>query len=799
MSDLRFACRQMLRNPGFTAVAVLTLALGIAATSTVFSVINGFLFPALPFREPGKLSVLMERDDRRDSDLMGVSVPNFFEIAAATRTVEQMAIMTPSSVTLLGAGEPQRIFTLYASPNLFALLGVMPHLGRGFLPEEDQPGGRDVVVVTHKFWQTKLGGNPAVVGSDIVLSGRSCTVVGVMPAGFEFPLPAEVCRALRSRTDNSIADRGERASLVLARLKAGTRVSQARAEMRVLARQLTRAYPESNTDVGLKLVSLLEWGATDYIRLLRLVFCGVACLLLIACANVGNLQLARVTARQKEIAMRMSIGASRGRMIRQLLSESILLSLLGGGLGVVLTYWGRGLIEAWFTFGANASPTVDLRVVGLSILTIGLTALLCGLAPALQGSTLNLFEVLKDNSSQSSSRRGRRLRSALVIAEVALAFTLLVGGSLALKSFVRWRTTDLGFKPDNMLTLYLELPEEKYGSDEAMRFFTRGAIERLEGLPMIRGAALSSLVSLPIEESSGSKFTVRDGSNVRGKLILAHAINANFFDAMEIPVVAGRTFTDRDGSGSEPVAIINERLASHCWPGAPAVGRQLKLGGSNTTNSWLTIVGVARNVRHPGWLDVSEGSMDIYVPFPQQPSGALTFRVRVEGELKSALPAVRQALLAIDRDQPVAFARSLEEGLRGEGESQRGTAGVLSAFAFLAVALAGVGIYGVVSCLVGERRREMGIRMALGAQRSQVGKCILTSALVLILSGIAIGLALGLGLTRLMAGLLFGVSVLDPLVFSGVAVCVTLVGLLAALLPARRATKVSPVEALRHE
>jgi putative ABC transport system permease protein len=807
MQDVRFGARTLVKNPGFTLVAVLALALGIGANSAIFSVVNAVLLQPLPYPDPDRLVSVWEGNTRKGSQ-MPLAPANFVDWNAQNEVFENAAAFMRWSFNVTGQQEPERVRGVLLSANAFALLGVQPILGRTFLPEEGAISKNRVVVLSHGLWQRRFGGDPGAIGSTLALDGNSHTVIGVMPPSFGFPLAnqtfgpdesrasADLWTPLAFAPDDLLRDNHYLAGI--ARLRPGVSIEQAQAEMDAIGKRLAEQYPESNENIGMKLVPLREQ-VVGNARVALLVLLGsVGLVLLIACVNVANLLVAKAAERQREIAIRTALGASRMRVVRQLLTESILLSSIGGVLGLLLALWGVDLLVA---LAPDALPRVeeirtDWRVLGFTVAVSLATGVLFGLAPALQASRPNLNDALKGGGIHSTPGTGRqRFRNALTASEIALALVLLM------KSFLRLQHVDPGFDPHNIVTAQLSLPSAKYPEGLQVRAFVEQLLDRIDALPGVQAAGVVS--HLPLSGDDAMILFTIEGRPPRvpgedSAWAQVRSATPNYFQAMSIPLLRGRQLAPTDTKSTPNVALVNEELARRYWPGEDPIGKRFTFNEDDEGQPiWREIVGVIRGVRHTG-LEKEPGSQ-MYIPFGQGATSDMALAVRTASSPESTAAALRAEVLAVDKDQPVSNVATMTEVVSAAVAKQRFTTLLLAIFAGLAALLAGVGIYGVISFSVSQRTHEIGIRMAMGARGSDVLRLIVGESLVVALVGLVVGLAAAFALTRTMASLLFEVNPTDPLTFAGISLLLAAVAALASYLPARRAVRVDPMVVLRYE
>jgi putative ABC transport system permease protein len=794
--DLRYGMRMLVKNPGFTLIAVITLALGIGANTAIFSVVDAIVFRPLPYEESERLVQVWPVNLRHSAE-GGAPYPNFVDWRDRSRVFEQIAAYGDRSFIVTGGEEAQRIIGVGVSPSLLPLLRVKPALGRVMMEKDNRVEAAPTVLISHRLWRDRFGADPQAIGKTMTLDGKSFAVIGVMPPGFQFPEEAELWAPVAHVYTGILDNRNAGSLNVIGRLKTGVGLKQAQAEMETISRQLEQEYPNANTGWSVRLIPQHELIVGDIQRTLLILLCAVGFVLLIACANVANLSLARGAARRKETAIRVALGASRFRLIRQHLTESILLALLGGGLGVLAAYWSLNLL-------INSLPDklpraneigLDGRVLSVACLVSILTGILFGLAPAVQGSKPVLNETLKEGCGKATGSAGNsRLRGLLVIAEVALSLVLLVGAGLLMKSFWHLRQVNPGFDYENALALRLSLPNYKYPENRQQVAFYQQALSRLKTLPGVTSVAASTLLPLSGSRSRQSFSVEGRAPSSPGEVLQAddRSISPGYFRTVGIPLLRGRDFTEEDDTNAALVVIINETMARRFWPGGDALGKRIEVG-----RSIREIVGIVGDVKHRR-LD-AELTSEMYLPYPQNPRPNLSFVARTNVDQTSLAAAARNELRNIDRDQPISEITSLAQ-LRSRSVAQpRIITLLLGLFAAIALALATVGIYGVISYSVTRRTHEIGIRVAMGARAVDVLKLVLRQGMALILIGIVIGLASSFALMRLMSNMLFEVSPTDPLTFLVIAMLLTFVALLACWAPARRAMKVDPLVAIRTE
>ena len=806
--DLRYGFRMLLKKPGFTVVAILALALGIGANTAIFSVVNGVLLRPLPFEDPDRLVRIGEWSQQVPG--MSVSYPNLLDWRQQNQVFTQIAATRFNSYNLTGVDEPERLQGRDITANFFDVLGVKPAMGRNFLPEEDHANSNRTCIISHGLWQRRFGSDPAIIGKQLTLSGQSYTVIGVMPQAYRFGTPTDVFVPLGLKeADEMIAQRDNHPGIyAYARLKPGVTFEQAEVEMKAIARRLAQAYPKENTDNSVTLIPLREYFVGDIRTSLLILLGAVGFVLLIACANVANLLLARATSRTREIAIRTALGAGRLRIIRQLLTESVLLALLGAGVGLMLALWG---IDVLRSASIDAIPTVaeiklDTSVFLFTLAVSVLTGVICGLAPALQTSKPDLNEALKEGGRTGTAGSARhRIRNVLVISEVALSLILLIGSGLLIKSFLILRETETGFNPDNLLTMQLAYSAREGEGLKAANFFKQ-VEERIKALPGVESVALSN--GVPMLGSSETSFAI-EGRTLpnpdKRPMTVLFVTTPDYLRAMGIRLLRGRFFTEQDTRSSPMVAVIDEDFARQQFPNEDPIGKFLE-GSKKENIPHIEIIGVVSHVKNYGLDTPGPVQAELYYAWNQVPekfmpdvARSTSLLIRTNSEASALTAAVRREVQGIDPNQPVFNVNTMEQVLMDSLASQRLSMLLLSVFSGVALILAAVGIYGVLSYTVIQRTHEIGIRMALGARVVDVFKLVVGQAMMMVLIGIAIGLAGAFAITRVMSSLLYGVSATDPLTFGLVSLLLAVIALIACLIPARRATKVDPMVALRYE
>jgi putative ABC transport system permease protein len=799
MNDLKFAARQLTRSPGFTAVALVTLAIGIGACAAIFSVVNGVLLRPLAFPESDRVVAIQETFLPRLPQF-SVASGKYFVWQEQSHSFESLAAYGGGNYNLTGAGEPERLLGLRVTANMLATYRVQPLLGRSFTAEEDTPGKNQVAILSHGLWQRRFGGRPEVLGSTIQLDGRSHVVVGIMPRRSPISDRVELITPM-AFDDGARRNFGGHSTSVIGRLKPGATVPQVVSELAVIQQRIGQEHAEAK-GWGIRVQPMLEATVGDMRPVLLSLLGAVGLLLLIACANVANLLLARATARAKEVAVRAAVGANRRRIVRQLLVESVLLGLLGGALGVLVAWGGLNALLALApeNLPRLAEVTVDLRALAFTCALAILTGLGFGLAPAIQAASVDLNRVLKESARGASPGGGRgRLRGALVVSEVALALMLLAGAGLLMRSFARLAAVSPGFRPAGATVATMSLPRAKFdgpGKDGERVVFATEVLRRLAALPGVTAVGLVQNVPF----SSGQEHR---GMEVEGKKVPIpdmpitnhYTVSADYAKAMGIPLVRGRFFDERDRAGGKRVALINETVARRLFADQDPLGKRISI--TNGPDEWREIVGVVGDIKNTG-LD-REVTLQTYEPWAQKPSNGLNFVLRTSSEVPGLHAAIRSAIYAVDPQQPVGRIRPLDDFVAESLARARFAMSLFAVFSGVALLLAGIGIYGVMAYSISQRTSELGIRMALGAQTGDVVAMVFRQGGRLIAAGLAIGLAAALILTRFLESMLYGVRSYDPVTFVAIVAVLAAIAALACLLPARRAARVDPLTALRAE
>ncbi len=809
--DVRYGLRMLAKSPGFSSVAILTLALGIGANTTIFSVVNAVLLQPLPFSEPDRLVAAVGIDAHNNEHGRPLSYPDFADLRKQTQSLEGLAAYSSADFTLTNAGEPLHVHGETVSADLFAVLRARPLLGRTFNETEDQVGTR-VVILSQGLWKERFGADPNIAGRTIKLDGQIYSVIGVMPAEFQFPLESEP-RVLWTTMagmaspgadgDRPITEqRGAHFLSAIGRLKPGVTLQQADQETAAIATGLEKQFPATDGHLSIGLQPQIEALVGDIRPVLLMVLGAVAFLLLIACANTANLLLARASGRQREMAIRVSMGAARGRILRQLLTESVLLSLAGGLLGLLIAVWGTRLFAtlASVPIPRLKSATVDFRVLGFTLVVSLLTGVLFGLAPAFHALRFDLFHSLKEGGRNTTEGKGHsRLRSLLVISEIALSVVLLIGASLLLESMIHLVRQSPGFDPHNVLAFNINLPDVRYGKPEQSIAFYEQLLGRLRAVPGVSSA--SAALPLPL-----SSDVIRTTFEIEGRPVAKsdeprthfRSIDPEYFHTMRIPLIAGREFSARDKRDALQVVIVNQAFAQKFFPNEDPIGKHIKPGISdNGPEKMREIVGVVGDVKHRAlWSDSDPES---YVPYDQVAIGGMNLVMRTGGNPMSLLSAAREQVRALDSELPVYGAQTLGDYVSASIASRKFISILCGVFAAAGLLLAVVGLFGVMSYTVAQRTHELGVRAVLGAAELDILRLIVRQGMVMTLAGIAIGIVGALAVSRVLVSELFGIKPTDPLTFAGVALLLAGVALVACYLPARRATHVDPMVALRYE
>jgi predicted permease len=806
--DVRFALRMLRKSPGFTAIAIITLALGIGANTAIFSVVYAVLLKPLPYVHPNQLVSVFEAAPKKGIPVDAFSYPNFVECRDHNRVFSQMAGYNAHDLTLTGAGEPTTVHTIVVTPEIFSLLGARPLVGRGFYPEDGKRGAAPVVILSENLWRSRFGANRNLIGHSISLDMRSFTVVGIMPASFRFPLDEASGDVWIPVVQDPLwsgfmsLPAGARWLITVGRLKPGVSIGQAQANMDTISARLAREFPAGDSRWTIRVQTLQEETVGDVRSALLVLLGAVGLVLLIACANIANLLLARATSRAREIALRIALGAGRKRIIRQLFTESVLLGLLGGFAGILLAYWGVHGIISFLPPGLPRAQTihVDGWVLAFALVTSVAASFIFGLAPALFAALSSVQASLSQGAARSGeSGAGRRMRNLLAAAEIALAMVLLVAAGLLIRSFIALTSVDPGFNARHLVTAEISLPQFQYSKPAQWVAFSKDLLERIHAQPGLKDSAIG--IPLPIADNFGSlPFNIVGNPPLPPGISLTaqwESVSAGYFRVMETPLLRGRVFNSQDSPMAPRVVIISEALARRYFPNQDPLGRQLKFTFLKQNTFPRKIVGVVGDV-HDVALNKAPGPM-MYVPYAQAPVWGAVLVVRSSLSTASVAAAIRHETHQIDKDLPVTNIESLPEALSASVAQPRFRMLLLGLFGVIALVLAAVGIFGVISYSVSRRTHEIGIRMALGATPASVLRLILAESGKLVLLGLAVGVPAALGLTRFLSTLLFAVRPADPLTFAGVAFLLAIVGLAASYFPARRAMRVDPMEALRYE
>jgi len=808
LQDMHYGLRGLLKHPGFTIVALLSLALGIGANTAIFSLINAILLKPLSFHDPDRLVMVWEDASFAGFPRNTPAPANYADWKAQSKTIEDFSATAWRDFNLTGDGGPEKVMAFGVTANFFALLGIKPLLGRSFLPEEDKSGANNVVVISHRLWQSRFGGERSIIGKDILLNNEKFKIVGVTPAGFQFLESYIDLWVPIALTQEELANRGSHYLTVIARMKPGITFKQANTEIQTIQQRIARQYPAASR-IGAYLLPLREQLTGDVQRPLIVLMVAVGFVLLIACANIANLLLSRAANRYKEIAIRNALGANRLRIVRQLLTECFMLSFVGAGFGLLLALWSfdflRQMIPAEMILSTELK--IDLYVLGYTVIISVITGVIFGLAPALRATKIDLNEALKQAGGRTGLGTGnRRLRSALVVGEVSLAIVLLVGAGLIIQTFYKLVDQYSGFRPDNLLTLRTSLPMKKYEEHARRVAFYDQVLERVKSLPGV--VSVGYTTSVPLSWKGGASGFVIEGRSAKEMIAMGLSFDANhrevssdYLKTMNIPLRRGRYINESDSIDSMPVAVINETMARQYWPNVEALGKRFKIGDPDSQVPWMTIVGIVADHPQMG-LDVPVRA-EMYLPYRQVSNhpwfAPRDMAIRTTVDPRSIVSAVRSEVFAVDPTQPISSVDTMSELLEKETVNRRIGMVLLTAFAGLALLLASLGIYGVLSYFVAQQTAEIGLRLALGAKTRDIFGLVMKKGMGLVLLGIAIGLVASLALMRLISSLLFGITATDFRTFGAIAILLTTIALLACIIPARRATKVDPMVALRYE
>jgi putative ABC transport system permease protein len=810
LNDVRYSLRKLRQNPGFALTAIVSIALASGANTAIFSVLNAVLLRPLPYANPHQLVIVWEKHPAVPFDRIPTSPADFEDWKAQAKSFERLSAFGfgGPAMTLTGVGEPESVPALKISSDAFDLVGVQPYLGRTFRPGDELANEGSPAIISHALWSRRFNSDPGVIGRSVTLDRKPYTIVGVMPRGFSFP-PSLVFggRDLMFETQIWIpldirpvrAERESRSMMAIGRLRSNVSIAQAQAEMDTIAHRLEQQYPDTNEKMGVVVATLHDSVVRKARPALLVLMAGVGLVLIVACANVANLLLARSTTRSREMAIREAIGASWSRLTRLALIESILLSAAGSLLGLLLAQWIVDFMVrlAAYQFPRMSDVRMDGAVFGFTIAVAILTGIAFGLAPSFQWRVIDLNHALKQSAGEPIKMTGRHvLRSALVVAEVALALVLLVGSGLLVRSLINLRQTDLGFNPRDLITTHVVLPDKEYSDPRRIQFY-KNALERIETMGAA-SAGLADVIPLGGKISAGNISIEGQPASPASETVGVRKVKSSsaYFRTMGIPLLRGRSFSEQDRQESTPVVVINEALAQTFWHEADPIGRRMKFGDPDDKGPWLTVIGIVGNVR--GFTIEQTIEPEAYTPFTQDPPGEAYIVIRARGEPQAVTGSLRSSIASIDPNLPVEV-ETMDAIVDSAVSSPRASTILLASFAALALILTAVGIYGVVSYFVGERTREIGIRMALGARKDEVLRLILGKGLVLIASGLMIGSVAAAALMRVLSTLLFGVTPKDPLTYGAASIVLLLFSLGATVVPAWRATRVDPVQAIRHD
>jgi putative ABC transport system permease protein len=807
--DIRYGARMLRKSPGFCALVIFTLALGIGANTAIFSLVEAVLLRPLPYSHPSRLVDLWARSDVFDFPNLGVSLPDLADIRAQSRSFESLAVYNFSQVDLTGQGRPQELDAAQVSPDFFPMLGIAPLYGRTFVPSDARPGNDQKAILSASLWRTRFGADPHVIGRDILLNGATYAIIGIMPAEFAFPVGASLWIPFVP-TPAELAARGNHGYPVVGRLSPQSSIREAQVELNTIAARLAVAYPQEDKGWGFSLRSAKSDLVNNTSAPLLVLFAAVGLVLLIVCANVGSLYLARAWARAHEMAIRAALGASRGRLIRQLLIEGLLLALGGGVAGFLFAAWALDGLRPLILLNTSRLEhlKIDGHVLWFTLAASLAAGLLFGLVPAFLFSRKHLIAAIREagagRETSSASPRQSRLRQLFVVLELALALVLVIAAGLAVRSFARLSATPLGFRADHVLTMELDVPTYRFKTPAQFVSYSDQVLGRIRRSPGVESASAS--ISLPLGNFRGEtefRLPGRPASpHAQGFMAGWNHVTPGYFETLGIPVIAGRDFNENDRTGSEPVVIVNQALARRYFGSQSPLGKQISTHHEKDRQIWSEIVGEVADVR-----DVSPAqgpAPTIYEPYAQSAAGAgpipqIILLVRTKVDPMALARTIQDQIWSVDKDQPVTNLKTMTQIVSTSNAEPRSQSLLLAIFGALGLVLALVGIYGVISYSVGQRTREIGLRMALGAQTKDVLRLVLAQGTKLVLAGVAIGLAASFAATRLMRGLLYGISATDPLTFAGVSALLILAGLAACYIPARRATRVDPMSALRNE
>jgi putative ABC transport system permease protein len=807
LQDLRYSLRMLRKSPSFTVIAAVTLALGIGANTAIFSVADALLWKPVALPDLDRLTMALERHEKRNADWNTVAPANYLDWKAQSTVFQGMCFYRWGAASLTSAaGDPERVQSFLVSANFFDVVGVKPALGRAFRPEEEQPGREDVAILGHGLWQRRFAADPAIVGTTVQLDSRTYKVIGVMPKDFVFPLTAELWMPL-AFTSQDRTQRQAKMLFPVARLKTGVSQSQAVAEMESIALRLQQQYPNSNKYWSATLIPLHKFIIGDFTEQYTLMLLGaVGFLLLIACANVANLQFARATGRMREVAVRTALGASRWRIVRSLLTESVVISVLGAALGLAIAFWGVDMIRSGMPADVMrfipgwTKIQVDARALFFTLGVAVLAGIISGLAPALQSSSPNLNATLREGDRGSSAGRARRtLRNALVAVETALAMVLLVGAGLMVKGFSNLLEEDRFMRPETLLTMRINLPESAYKENPRVVAAFDHLVSRFASLPGVQSAAAT--MSIPYSGFDSSRAITLEGkpAPAPGEQPVAQlqSMSPAYFRTLALPLRKGRELTSQDGPEAPRVVVISERLMRRFFPGEDPVGKRIKFGDVNSKNPWMTIVGVVGDVKQ----DVFERQPRAvtYVPMAQVPARSMALVIRSSRDPLAIAAAVRAEVRNLDGNLAIYELKTLERVIHEESVGLNYMAVLMGVFGVMALVLSAMGVYALMAYSVTERTHEIGVRIALGARSNHVLSAVMTRASVTMLIGLVVGFGMALALARLLSSLVYGITATDPATFAGNALVLALSATVASYIPARRATKVDPIVALRYE